>query len=56
MDRGKGWLALVNHKVKLGNYGYATKGRETARSISDLPPPPLKAVTFSPTEGLWMLF
>lgn len=53
LNRGKGWLALLNHKVKLGNYAYAKRGRETARSNSDLPPPPLKAVTFIPTEGLW---
>lgn len=28
------------------------KGRGTARSNSDLPPPPFKAIMFSPSEGL----
>lgn len=38
------------------NYGYAKKGKETARSNSDLLSPPLKAVMFSPSEGLRMHF
>lgn len=38
------------------NHGYAKKGREPARSNSDLRPPPLKARMFSLSEGLWVLF
>ena len=32
--------------------GREGKGRETARSSSDLPPPPLKAIMCSLSEGL----
>ena len=53
LNRGKECFVLINCKVGFQKWGVLKKRRETARSSSDLPLPPLTMCSLS--EGLWML-